>query len=111
AHAFPASTGRRLEQHGIAELLGDCATLRGVPDGIGRARDDGNAGIDCEPPGGGLAAHRRNSLWRRPDEHETGVAHGAREPLALREKTVAGMDRLGAGPLRRVDDAIAAEIA
>ena len=42
---------------------------------------------------------------------EPGVAHGAREPLALGEKSVPGMNRLGAGALRGFDDLVAAQVA
>ncbi len=46
-----------------------------------------------------------------PMNDEPGVAHGAREPLALGEESVAGMNRLGADALRGLDDAVALEVA
>ncbi len=72
---------------------------------------DGDAGADGELTGGGLAAHRRNRFRRRPDEHQALVPNESREPLALRQKPIAGVDRLGADSLGGFDDAVAAQVA
>ena len=53
-----------------------------------------------------LGAHRLDRLGRRPDEGEPCPGAGARERRVLGEEAVAGMDRLGAGTRRGVQDRI-----
>jgi len=110
-HPLAPPTGRRLEQDRIAEALGHLRGLRGVAQRLGRAGNDGDAGANGQLPRRRLAPHGGDGLGGRADEDEPRVAHEAREPLALRQEAVSGVDRLGAHPLRHLDDAIALEVA
>ena len=94
AHSLSPAAGRGLEQHGVAELLGDRDRLVGVAEGRRRAGDDRRTSGDCERARRRLAAHRRDRLrrWTHPDEAR--IAHGACEPLTLAEEAVARMNRL-----------------
>ena len=58
-----------------------------------------------------LAAHEGDDVGGRPDEGQTGFLHRPRELFVLREKTIAGVNGVGAGTARRIDDAIDAEVA
>src|SRR3984893_9038837 len=54
----------------------------------------------------GLVAHCLDGVGRRTDEHQARVTAGSRERFVLGEKTVTGMDRIGADCLRSRDDRI-----
>ena len=101
-HAAPAAAGDGLDHDGKTDLAG-----LGQDSGIALVRTliAGNAGNACrlhDLLGAGLVAHGPDRFGRRPDEHQTGVAAGLRQPGVLGEEPVAGMDRVGAaGPGRR----------
>jgi hypothetical protein len=111
AHALSPAAGGCLEQHRIAELLRHDLRLVGVAEGLGRSGHDRNTCGNRQRARGGLAAHGRDGLGRRTDEDQARIAHGAREPLALREKPIARVDRVGTGVLGRRDDPVAAQVA
>ncbi len=58
-----------------------------------------------------LRAHRFDRLRRRADEDDVGLGAGLGEVRVLGEESVAGVDRLGAGLLRRLDDLGDVEVA
>jgi hypothetical protein len=60
---------------------------------------------------GGLAAHRRDCLGRRPDPHQARGTDGAGEPFALGEKAVTGVYRLRIGGPRCRDDPFTLQVA
>ena len=64
-----------------------------------------------EPARPELVAERLDDRGRRADEHEPGLLDGPGERRALGEEPVAGMDRLGAGRPRGLDDRVDAEVA
>ena len=78
---------------------------------LGQTGHDRHAGRLHPLPALGLRSHRVDRLRRRADEDDAGVAAGAREPGVLGEEAVAGMDGLGAGLLRGVEDAVDAQVA
>ena len=110
AHTLPASTRRRLQQHGIPEPLGNFGRLVRVAERGRGAGDHRRARLDGELASGCLAAHRRDGLGRRADPDETRVAHGARKPFALGEKAITRVDRLGARAQGGRDDRVALEV-
>ena len=68
-------------------------------------------------PGGGhdglglhLGTHRGDGVRRRADEDQPGVAAGAGERGVLRQETVPGVDRVGAGRGGGRDDQVAAQV-
>ncbi len=75
------------------------------------ARHAGHAGVDHAPLGRRLVAHRRDRRGRRADEDEARRRAGRGELGVLRQEAVAGMDRVGARPVRGFEDAVDAEIA
>ena len=110
AHALAAPAGARLDQHREtdARRLGGQAVLRLVLAVI--ARDDRHAGGDHQRLGFRLAAHDADRCGRRADEDDAGGRAGPGEIRVLREEAVAGVDRLGAGGARDLDDAVGTQV-
>ena len=109
-HALAAPTRTGLDQDRIADAIGLVLQQRRrlvVAVIAGRER---HAGLLHQRLRRGLETHRADRVNRRADEHDTRLRAGLGEVLVLRQETVAGMDRLGAGLLRRVEDAIDDEI-
>src|ERR1700719_424162 len=109
-HAATAAAGDRLDHHGKPDVfrLGE---HRGVA--LIRALITGNTGYARglhDGLGTGLVAHRLDSFRRRPDKHQARIPAGAGEILVLGQKTVTGMNRVGAAGLRRRDDRFDPEI-
>src|SRR5262249_13899275 len=109
-HALAATAGRGFDQERIADLLSERPQLVHRADWIGRAGDDRDARLLHRHAGGRLRPHQPDRGRRRADPDESRVLHGPRERGVLGEKAVAGMDRLGAGALRRVEDALYREV-
>ena len=84
AHAAAAAAGARLDQHGVADLVG-----------VGAARHDGHARALGQLAGGVLAPERRERRRRCAHEHEPRGAAGLGQLGRLGEEAVAGMERLG----------------
>ena len=95
-HAAPAAAGDRLDHHGKADLLGFRQHHGVALVGALIAGHAGHAGRLHDLLGAGLVAHRLDGFRRRPDEHQPGIAAGARKILVLGQKAVAGMHRVGA---------------
>ena len=89
---------------------GDARRVGGVLAERRRARDDRHPRRGHDLAGADLVAERLHRVGRRPDEHEPGVPTGARERGVLGEESVAGVDRLGPGRLRRLEDPVDAEV-
>ena len=101
AHAPSAAAGRGLDQHRQVA----------VGDGVGgQLGEDRHAGGGHQPLGLDLRAHRRDRRRRRADPRQPGVDDGAGEGGVLGQEAVAGMDGVGAGAARRVDDQVAAQV-
>ena len=111
AHALAAATGRGLEEHRIAELRRDRTRLRLVAERLGGARHHRDAGGDGELSRRGLAPHRGDRFGRGPDPDQSGIAHGAGEPLALGEKAVPRMNCLCSRAPGGRDQLVAHEVA
>ena len=109
AHALAAAAGDRLDQHRIADCVGFLLEALGVlvlAEIAGRHR---HAGLGHQLLRRVLQAHGADAVRLRPDPDQPGVDHRLREIGILREEAVAGMDRLGARRLRRLDDPVAAK--
>ena len=104
AHAAAAAAHRRLDDHGIAERLGQLARLGARLDRLVARRQDRHAGLVGHLPGGDLVAELVEQLGPRADEGDAGRVAGPRELGVLGEEAVAGMDRVDlllAAPARR----------
>ena len=110
AHPLAATAGRRLEQDRITEGLRDGRRLGGVVQRLGGARHDRHVVVPGQLARRRLGAHRRDRFGRRPDEHEPGIAHRAREPLPLGKESVARVDRLCAGTPCGGDDRVTQQV-
>jgi len=110
AHALAAAARRRLDQDGIADGVGflQQALRRLVVAVI--AGGQGHAGRLHQLFRLRLGAHGADRLQRRADEDKVRFRAGAAKSLVLRQKAVAGMDGLRAGPLGRRDDFFRDEI-
>ena len=83
----------------------------GDRDRLEDARHYRDAGGRCAPPRGELVAQLVECLARWPDERDArGGARGGNLGL-LRQKAIAGVERLGAGGRCRLDDSIDAQVA
>ena len=112
AEALAATPARGLDGHRVADRVRD--HLAGVVDGldrVGGAGHDRNAGLGHDLARSGLRAHRVDRARRRADEHDPGLLAGARERGVLGQEPVAGVDRLGAGLLRHLEDLLDHEVA
>ena len=72
------------------------------------ARHQRHAGRFHQRLGADLRAHRADRRRRRADEDDAGLGAGSREVRVLGQEAVARMDRLRAGSLGGVEDALAA---
>ena len=104
AHALAAAAGRGLDQHGVAHAVGERLGLGRRVDAAVRTGHRGHAAALHRLARGRLVAHALDALRGGADEHEIVVGACAREVGVLGEETVAGMDGLGTGVLRRRDD-------
>ncbi len=112
AHAAPAAAAGGLDDHRIADLAGDLDDLlRVVGKRAGRTGHAGNAGLGHRGLRAHLVAHEPDRVGARADEDEARPLDLFREVRVLREKAVAGMDRLRVGHLGRGDDRRNVEVA
>ncbi len=82
-----------------------------VCDRLGRARHDRHAGLPHQLARACLRAHRLDRRCRRPDEHGAAVLERLGEGRVLGQEAVAGVDRLGARALDRLDQLLDVEVA
>jgi len=110
--ALAAAAAGRLDGHWIADAAGvdDLLGSRQALDRLGRAGNDRNAGCGHQLAGARLGPHRVDRGGRRADEDDPGVLARPGEGGVLGEKAVAGVDSIGAGFLRGVENAIDAQV-
>ncbi len=110
--ALAATAAGRLDRHRVADGLVD--HLAGILDGLDRLGGTGHdryAGLLHQLARTGLGAHGLDRRRRGTDEHDPGVLERLGEGGVLGQEAVAGMDRLGAGTLDRVDDLVDRQVA
>ena len=110
-HPLAASPGRRLHKHRIADLVGRVDQV-----GVGHRgpRDSGDHRDAVAGDGGlcrDLVAHRLDRRGRRPDERDACRVQGGGELRILREESVSGVDGLGTGASRSLDDGFDVQVA
>ena len=96
-HAAPSAAGSRLDQHRIANAVGDDAGFRDVRHHAFRSRHQWHAKPRHGGFGGNFVAHHANMCRRWSDEGQTVRLHHLGEPGILRQEAVAGMDRFRTG--------------
>src|SRR5215831_15731907 len=106
-----AASGRRLEQHRIADLGGHSARLVHRMQRVLGAGDDGHAELGRELTCGDLVTHEADHLRRRPHEGEITPRAHLGEGSVLGEEAVAGMDGITARAASRRDHGVDAQIA
>src|SRR5207247_1713046 len=74
-HALPAPAGRRLDDHGEADLLRDLQSRLRVLDRSGRARHRGHLELLRQLAGGGLVAHLADLVPARAHERDVRRPH------------------------------------
>ena len=97
AHTFAAAAGDSFEEDGEAHGLREGVCFVGLFDGVVRAGDGGDFGTASDLATGGFGAEGFHGLCGGADEGDAGVGAGARESGVFGEKTVPGMDGIGAG--------------
>ena len=103
-HALAAAAGRGLDHHRIADLVGDLQRLLLVLDRAEEAGNGRDLGLGREFLRFDLVAHGGDRRRVRPDERDPGRSQRLGEGRALREESVARMNRFGAGRLAGGDD-------
>ena len=101
-HAFSAAARRRLQQHGIAEVVCGGACVGGTRHAV-CAGDDRDSGLLHRRLRPHLVPHLFHDFRARADEGEVALGARTHERRVLREEAVAGMNRLAAGCLRGAD--------
>ncbi len=109
--ALAAPSPRRLAGDRVTGFLGLLAGGVDVGGGLGRAGHDRHPGLGHDLACPRLRAHRFDRLRRRADEDDAGLGAGLGEVGVLGEESVAGVNRLGARLLRRLDDLGDVEVA
>ena len=99
AHAAPAAAGCRLDDDGVADVLGRLDRLVLGLDRAVAARQDRHAGLLHDAARPRLVAHQANHLRVRTDELDVARLAHFREVHALGQEPVARVDRVGAGDL------------
>ena len=106
AHALAAAAGRGLDHQRVADRGGVRRRASGSRDRLGVAGHDADAGLGREALGRELVAHGPDRCGRRADEDDPAAVERLGEVGVLGEKAVARVDRVGAGPARRLDDPV-----
>ncbi|OQC35440.1 MAG: hypothetical protein BWX64_02454 [Acidobacteria bacterium ADurb.Bin051] len=108
----PAAAARgRLQDHRVADLRRQPAGRAQVRERSLAAREHRHAAPLGGLPGGGLVAHQPDRLRPRSDPAEVALPEHLGELRVLGEETVAGVDRVRAGDLRRRDQRRDVEVA
>src|SRR5207302_2950139 len=110
-HAFSAAARDGFDHHGVADFFRNLERfLFALNDAVaaGRNRD---AGISRGLTRDVFVAHRADGAGGRADEFDVAARADFREVRVLREKTIAGMNRIHIADFRRADDAVYFQIA
>src|SRR5690606_17109658 len=110
-HAAPAAAGGGLDDHRIADLIGEFDRLRRRPDLARRSRNHGNAELNRRLLGGDLVAHERDVVSGGADEGDLVLGEDLREAGVFGEEAVARMHGVGAGDLAGSHDRGDVEVA
>ncbi len=109
-HTPAAAPEGRLYDQGISHRLGhlqDPVRVIGHQAGAGNGR---NSGLPCQPARRRLVAERLEQFGRRPDEGDTGIGAGPREPAVLRKESVTGVDGVYPAFPGQSDDAVHVQV-
>lgn len=101
AHTATAAAGAGLQQHRIADALGNLQSLLGAFNYAVRTGHHRYARLDYQFAGGGLIAHLTNHIAAGADEFEPTLGAQIRKFVVFGKKTVAGVDGLAAAFHRR----------
>ena len=110
-HALAAAARRCLDHDRISDLVGDLQRVLGVGDHAEMPGNGGYFGSRRRLLALDLVAHGGDRLGIGSDEDDAGPRQRLGKSLALGEKAVAGMHRLGAGAFAGVDDLVDDQIA
>ena len=110
-HPLAAAAGRGLDDQRVADLVAEAQHLGHRLDRLGRARDDRDAGRLHRGARLRLRPHQLDRRAGRADPRDPRLLDRSSELGVLGEEAVAGMDRVGAGLSRRVQDPLADEVA
>src|SRR5262249_44620104 len=110
-HALAAAACRCLDHHRISDLVRDLHRVLDVSDHAKMTGNGGHFGLRRRPLAFDLVAHGGDRLGIGTDEDDAGLRQRLGEGLALGQKAVARMHRLGAGALAGGDDLVDDEIA
>ena len=102
-HATAATAGGRLDQHGIADLLGDPLGVLFVGHRAVAAGHGGHLSPLGQHLGLHLVARARDGRSGRADEGELAVVADIHKVVVLRKEPVARVDRIGVRDLRSGD--------
>ena len=104
-HAAAAAAARSLDDHRVADVLGDAEILvRVLAQRPVRSRHAGNAGRLHQLDGGNLVAHEADRFRPRAHENEAALLDPLGEIGVFRQKAVTRMNRHRIGHFRRADD-------
>ena len=106
----PAAAERRLDGDRQAVLLGERDDLVGVRDRLGGARHERGAGPLRDVPRGDLVAQVADRRRGRADPDQPRIEYGLGEVRVLRQKAVAGVDRVGAAAGGDVEQFVDAQV-
>ena len=111
AQTLAATTGARLDHHGIADLPGDRHRPVAAFDHVGVAGDRVDLRLSREPLRRDLVSHHLDRARLRSDEHDAVLLKQRTERGVLGQEAVAGMDRFGAGIAACLQDPLHHEVA
>ena len=111
AHTAAAAAGGSLDQHRIADAVGDLLGLLGRIHGAVRAGHHRHPGRLHQLAGRGLVAHGADHVPGRPDEGDARLGAGVRKGIVLAQKAIARVDRVAAGGLGHRQDGVHIQIA
>ncbi len=111
AHALTAATGRRLQHHRIADIVGNPHRLFGVGNRLQMAGHGADTCGQSQLLGFDLVAHRLNRADRRADKGNAFFLQPLCKAFVFRQEAIARMHRLCARVLTGLNDVIDHQIA
>ena len=110
-HPPAAAAHRRLDDHRIAQRLGEPVSLRSRGDRLVATSEDRNAGLDGQLPGGDLVARACRAARAGADEGDPGGFAGSGELGVLGEEPITRVDRVDVLFTSQFDDRLDVQIA